>query len=302
MTGFAALCKTADEAIAARDEYFSRKFKNPEFAKRVQNIRDFASTKRNNEVLTIDGREYTSVKDFFKAELGVTYEYIRRLGERGKSGACTRLFTDSKPKAMGTEIEINVPQEETLDLPEIPDAQTPIQPAAQETPIPQQLDKRPPSLDERVRHAVHAVQPFMKFLSPQEADEFMTKFYDTLQSDHGFDDSPVVQVTDFGTDAPPRIWKAGRQDRVTSVVSRQIRFQNLEEKSMFTMAPQISNGLNGGTSPCPTKKKFFSTSELATEFDARITLRSTTSRGSTFTNVKNARAIIFRHCPNLLNR
>jgi len=37
---------------------------------------------------------------------------------------------------------------------------------------------------------------------------------------------------------------------------------------MSTTAPQISNGLNGGASPCPTKKKFFSTSELATEFES----------------------------------
>jgi hypothetical protein len=82
MKGFADLCKTAEESATARDEYFSQKMKVPAFADRVQRVRDWASTKRNNEVLTIDGKEYKSVKVFFKKELGKTYEYIRQLGKK----------------------------------------------------------------------------------------------------------------------------------------------------------------------------------------------------------------------------
>jgi hypothetical protein len=111
LKGFAALCKTADEAMEARDAYFSEKIKNPEFAKRIQNIRDFASTKKNNEVLTIEGREYRSVKAFFKAELGKTYEYIRKLGERGKLGVAARLL-EALPQPEATK-EQKQPAEKT---------------------------------------------------------------------------------------------------------------------------------------------------------------------------------------------
>ena len=72
------LCKTADAAAKARDEYFSTKMNNPAFAERVQRVRDWGSAKRNNETLTIDGKEYRSVKKFFKEELGVTYECVLR--------------------------------------------------------------------------------------------------------------------------------------------------------------------------------------------------------------------------------
>jgi hypothetical protein len=78
MKPFGPLCKTAEEAMAARDEYFSTKMKIPEFADRVQRVRDWASKKRHSEFLTIDGKEYKSVKKFFKQELGVSYEFVRR--------------------------------------------------------------------------------------------------------------------------------------------------------------------------------------------------------------------------------
>jgi hypothetical protein len=202
LKGFAALCKTADEVIEARDEYFSRKFKNPDFAKRVQNIRDFASTKRNNEVLTIDGREYTSVKAFFKAELGVTYEYIRQLCEKGKLGACNLLLEEGSPQTnqprsaaqpttvnpTGTPSEtgINVPEDE--DVAFIPDGGTQ-QPEAQTVPEVNLSF----SLAERVQSAFGFAASCTNHLSLSEKDEFYSKLIDRLQGEL----QPVIDQTGF---------------------------------------------------------------------------------------------------------
>lgn len=96
--GFAALCHTADKAVEARDEYFSQKMKIPEFADRIQRVRDWASTKRNNEFLTIDGKEYKSVKVFFKQELGYSYEYIHR--QCKKMQRLDLLLADAPPPTL----------------------------------------------------------------------------------------------------------------------------------------------------------------------------------------------------------
>jgi hypothetical protein len=75
---FGVLCKTADDAIAKRDECFSTKMKVPKFAEAVQRLRDWGSGKHNNEILIVNSKPYKSVKKLFKDELGVSYEFVVR--------------------------------------------------------------------------------------------------------------------------------------------------------------------------------------------------------------------------------
>jgi hypothetical protein len=145
---------------------------------------------------------------------GVTYEYVRQLGLKNKLGRFGLLLEEGKPQgtttgnSMRTQTEITTPP-----LPEIPDAdETPRHLATTEeleAMTPAQIDEMKPvqlthqqldilslSLDERVRHAVNAVLPYTKSLTPAEASDFMAQLYDGLQSELGFD--VVVQVTGFG--------------------------------------------------------------------------------------------------------
>ena len=199
MKGFAALCKTADEAIEAREKFFSEKMKTLAFANRVQRVRDFASTKHNNEVLTIDGKEYKSVKIFFKRELGVTYEYVRQLGK--KLGRLALLLEEGQGNQqqgnadttitvnpLGTRTEINVPPagEET------PTTETPAtqQPEAQTVPEVNLSF----SIAERVQTAFGFAVSCTKHLSPSQKDEYYSKLIDRLQDEL----QPTIDQTGFG--------------------------------------------------------------------------------------------------------
>jgi hypothetical protein len=75
---FAALCQVADKAVVVRDEFFTEKMRVPEFADKIQRVRDWASSKHHGEFLTVGSKQYTSVKVFFQEELGYSYEYIRQ--------------------------------------------------------------------------------------------------------------------------------------------------------------------------------------------------------------------------------
>jgi hypothetical protein len=173
MKGLAALGKAADDAVEARDEYFSTKMKIPAFADRVQRVRDWGSTKRNNEVLTIDGREYKSVKKFFKQELKVSYEYVLRFTAKNLPRLNFLLGDDQPQGYAGTppapaQAKVNVP----------PAAQgTPPSAAAQQPEIlaVHGFDKSF-SLAEKVDSAYGYVVSCTADLSAAEKDEF----YDDL--------------------------------------------------------------------------------------------------------------------------
>jgi hypothetical protein len=72
------LCVTAEEAAAKRDECFSSKMKNQEFADRVQRLRDWGSRKRHNDFLMVGETRYTSIKTLLSRELGVSYAFVVR--------------------------------------------------------------------------------------------------------------------------------------------------------------------------------------------------------------------------------
>ncbi len=210
MKGFAALCKTADEAIEARDEFFSEKMKTLAFANRVQRVRDFASTKHNNEVLTIDGKEYKSVKIFFKKELGVTYEYVRQLGK--KLGRLALLLEEGQgnqqqgnagttiivnPTGTPSETGINVSEAEDVAL--IPDGGTGF---AQPDDVLVPHTNTPPapevnlsfSIAERVQSAFGFAVSCTKHLSPSQKDEYFSKLINRLQDEL----QPAIDQTGFG--------------------------------------------------------------------------------------------------------
>jgi hypothetical protein len=84
MKRYAAVCKAADKAIKARDDFFMEKLRVQAFADRVDRVRDWAAGKRDGDVLTINGKKYTSVKEIFKKEWGVSYEHVRQCCEKLK--------------------------------------------------------------------------------------------------------------------------------------------------------------------------------------------------------------------------
>jgi hypothetical protein len=211
MKGFAALCKTADEAIEARDEFFSEKMKTLAFANRVQRVRDFASTKHNNEVLTIDGKEYKSVKIFFKKELGVTYEYVRRLGK--KLGRLNLLLEEGSPQTnqprsaaqpttvnpTGTPSETGINVSEAEDVALIPDGGTGfaqpdgvLVPHTNTPPVPEVNLSF--SIAERVQTAFGFAVSCTKHLSPSQKDEYYIKLINRLQDEL----RPAIDQTGFG--------------------------------------------------------------------------------------------------------
>jgi hypothetical protein len=170
MKPFGKLCKTADAAAVARDEYFTQKMKNPQFADAVQRIRDWGSAKRNNETLTIDGKTYKSVKVFFKKELGVTYEHVLRYTAKNLPRLNFLLGDDDQQQAQaGTppapaQAKVNVP------------------PAAQGTPPPAAAPQpeilavhgfdKSFSLADKVESAYEYVVSCTADLSAAEKDEF----------------------------------------------------------------------------------------------------------------------------------
>jgi hypothetical protein len=169
------LCKTADAAAKARDEYFSTKMNNPAFAERVQRVRDWGSNKQNNDVLVIDGKEYRSVKKFFKEELGVTYEYVLRFTAKAMRRLNFLLQDDDQPQANACLPPANPPQARTA-----PPA-APRQPAAQELEIlaAHGMDVSF-SVAELVQSAFGFAVSCTKQLSATEKVEFYSKLADRL--------------------------------------------------------------------------------------------------------------------------
>ncbi len=171
MKPFGKLCKTADDAAVARDEYFTQKMKNPQFADAVQRIRDWGSAKRNNETLTIDGKTYKSVKVFFKKELGVTYEHVLRYTAKNLRRLNFLLGDDDQQ------------QQAQAGTPPAPaQAKVNVPPAAQGTPPPAAAQQpeilavhgfdKSFSLAEKVESAYGYVVSCTADLSAAEKDEF----------------------------------------------------------------------------------------------------------------------------------
>jgi hypothetical protein len=79
MQDYAAAMKTADEAAEAQEQCFTVKMKDPAFADKIDHLRDWSATKKKNEFITINGKEYSSIKKLFKEELHISYEYVRRI-------------------------------------------------------------------------------------------------------------------------------------------------------------------------------------------------------------------------------
>jgi hypothetical protein len=163
MKGLVKLGKAADKAVEARDEFFSTKMKIPAFADRVQRVRDWGSTKRNNEVLTIDGRKYTSVKKFFKQELGVSYEYVLRFTAKKLPRLNFLLGDDDQPQ--GHTPTPAPPAPARVNAPPTPAHQ----PAARRP------ESVPPSLAEKVQSAFQFVLSCAADLSGADRDEFYEK-------------------------------------------------------------------------------------------------------------------------------
>lgn len=150
--------------------------------------------------MTIDGKEYKSVKIFFKKELGVTYEYVRQLGK--KLGRLNLLLEEGSPQTnqprsaaqpttvnpTGTPSEtgINVPEDE--DVAFIPDGGTGfVQPDGvlvpyTNTPAVPEVNLSF-SIAERVQSAFGFAVSCTKHLSPSEKDEFYSKLIDRLQDE-----------------------------------------------------------------------------------------------------------------------
>jgi hypothetical protein len=116
MKRYAAVCKAADKAIKARDDFFMEKLRVQAFADRVDRVRDWAAAKRDGDVLTINGKKYTSVKEIFKKEWGVSYEHVRQCCEKLKrlrglvDGECdTPTQPTTKPTAAPTATPTTTP-------------------------------------------------------------------------------------------------------------------------------------------------------------------------------------------------
>jgi hypothetical protein len=172
MKGFVKLGKAADKAVEARDEFFSTKMKIPAFADRVQRVRDWGSKKRNNEVLTIDGRKYTSVKKFFKRELGVSYEYVLRFTAKKLPRLNFLLRDDDQPQGHTPTPAPPAPAQAKVNVP--PAAQWTPPPAAAQQPeilAVHGFDKSF-SLAEKVESAYRYVVSCTADLSAAEKDEF----------------------------------------------------------------------------------------------------------------------------------
>jgi len=85
---FGELCKEADMAVSNRDAHFKNRMLVPDFRNRMQNVRDFFAVHHNKPralreanglyLKGKDGKHYFSATEYFPAEIGVTYEYVRR--------------------------------------------------------------------------------------------------------------------------------------------------------------------------------------------------------------------------------
>lgn len=210
---FEALEAYEDAKLAARN-YFSTKFRDPEFRKKIQNVRDFFGVRnsdpRYNYLLGADGvTRYKTAKSFFNGECAVSYEYVRKLGKKYE----TVIYLDgSKPQPPQKpqpkqdlppfgDTEFHVPEEKTDATPQ---AATATQPQQEETdtkaeetktdattfPIPSLSS----SIEDRVRFAQAYAVKCTKHLSPSEKDEFYSSLIAKLE-DEAQDDLRTITIT-----------------------------------------------------------------------------------------------------------
>ena len=167
MQDYAAAMKAADEAAAAQEQCFTVKMKDTAFADKIDHLRDWSATKKNNEFITINGKEYSSIKKLFKEELHISYEYVRRI--------CKKL-----PR-LGFLLEDD-PQQGVPPPPPVPPSQTPPPPASprQETQPRFEVlsvngvDPSSRTVEERVESAVSYATECAENLSAAERYEFYT--------------------------------------------------------------------------------------------------------------------------------
>jgi hypothetical protein len=176
MKRYAAVCKAADKAIKARDDFFMEKLRVQAFADRVDRVRDWAAAKRDGDVLMINGKKYTSVKKIFKKEWGVSYEHVRQCCEKLKrlrglvDGEC-----DTTPNA--------TPDATTPETtPTAADTPTAVTPNATETPGTPEMEILPTNgrdpkftVDMRVNSAFDFVVSLTEQLTVDEKDFFYQK-------------------------------------------------------------------------------------------------------------------------------
>jgi len=79
MQEYTALAEVAEKHDLARDDFFSEKMMIPGFRDRIQRLRDWATTKKHSDFLTVDGKRYKSIKKLFTEKFGVSYETVRRV-------------------------------------------------------------------------------------------------------------------------------------------------------------------------------------------------------------------------------
>jgi hypothetical protein len=167
MKRYAAVCKAADKAIKARDDFFMEKLRVPAFADRVDRVRDWAAAKRDGDVLTINGKKYTSVKEIFKKEWGVSYEHVRQCCEKLKR---LRGLVDG---------ECDTPTQPTTNPTATPTATvTPTQPTTKPTAAPTATPTTTPTATGT------STTPAMELLSVNGRDPKLTM---TMMVDSAFD-------------------------------------------------------------------------------------------------------------------
>jgi hypothetical protein len=207
-------CEEADTAVSNRDAYFKNRICIPEFYRRCQNVRDFFATKRSHEyLLGSDGiTQYTRAKDYFLAEVGVTFQYVSqqmlkqrelyetltgdklppksKAGGRRTGGAARG--TDSSDSPAGKVNIDELPEEVRNKVLAVIDG-TPTETAAENA---EDVPLSSLSVDDRVRHAFAALSHFMP-QSPRDRDEFLTKLAEKLDSERQFEilaTAPPIQV------------------------------------------------------------------------------------------------------------
>jgi hypothetical protein len=190
LSKYAVLCGNEDESKQAR-LVFKESLADPAFRKRLQNVKDFFSTKEPHLYLTSpSGKKYKTGPLYFKGECGVTYEYIRRLLNDGdiRMKFAQVLLTEGTTQAPPQQAPPQAPPQQPQPKAPPQHTETPINVEAEVEVLPQEEPQlsHSSSVSERVQFALAYVFKCVKFLSPSETDEFYGSLIAKLQSEMQF--------------------------------------------------------------------------------------------------------------------
>ncbi len=186
--------KAVEDADIDRATYHMKMRNDPKFYKAIMFLLDYFSNKPYNEIYVYNGTGYKSIKVLLLKEVGCTYEYLKKLTNKiGRFGKLLLSREEAEAKEKALKAKRDEKAAEKLAAKQQPNGSETNTNTQDSKPTIQQLDIASLSVDERVRQAINVVLPFMKFLSPREADDFVTKLYDTLQSEAHFD-QPAIDI------------------------------------------------------------------------------------------------------------